>query len=103
MHEIAPDQCSLDALKETDLEKRAEIVIELARVLGCDQFVSRTEILQVNKEKQVEQKWTNQTQTLKTKTKNKNRNKNIKKKSERNQKQTKHKTKPKQKQTSIKK
>lgn len=48
MHMIDPDMCSLDVLSETDLEKRAEAVIDMASKLGCDQFVSKTEILQVS-------------------------------------------------------
>jgi len=48
MHQIAPELCSLEGLKETNMERRAEAVIEAASKLECDQFVSKTEILQVN-------------------------------------------------------
>ena len=47
MHQIAPELCSLEGLKETNMERRAEAVIEAASKLECDQFVSKTEILQV--------------------------------------------------------
>jgi len=48
MHQIAPNLCSLQALQIPDPFQRAEMVVENARKLGCDKFISPADILNGN-------------------------------------------------------
>jgi hypothetical protein len=47
MNRLAPDICSLDALKEPDLLKRAELMLECAEKMGCRTFVTPADVFAV--------------------------------------------------------
>jgi len=48
LHQLAPDQCSKNALNESDLTKRAGMVLDNADKLGCRKFVLPRDIVKGN-------------------------------------------------------
>ncbi|KAI3659330.1 hypothetical protein MP638_003204 [Amoeboaphelidium occidentale] len=48
MHQLAPEVCSLDALTETDMLQRANIMLSNAEKLGCRSFVTAEDVVNGN-------------------------------------------------------
>lgn len=48
MHRMAPDICTLEALNEPDLLKRAEMMLSSAELLGCRTFVTPEDVVAGN-------------------------------------------------------
>lgn len=49
LHALAPEQCSLQALKTKDLYERASQLLESADKIGCRRYVTPADIVQVHK------------------------------------------------------
>lgn len=48
MHRLDPENCSLDALMETDPLKRAELMLQNAEKIGCRSFVTAEDVVEGN-------------------------------------------------------
>jgi len=48
LNQLAPDKCGKNALNESDLSKRANMVLDNADKLGCKKFVKATDIIKGN-------------------------------------------------------
>lgn len=47
LNQLRPDVCSLDALQEPDLLKRARLFLETADKIKCKKFINSTDIVKV--------------------------------------------------------